>query len=126
MKKAYAFAKSVDVVIGKIEIRFLKDNVDIKERIRAQTLQRKIFVLTHYGNDNCACVKCGFDNIKALSLDHIDGRINGGDKLKGDSSYRWLIRNNFPLGYQTLCLNCQFIKREENNEFRNQYTGRKT
>jgi len=98
-----------------------------KERIREQTLERKRVVLTYYGNTICACVKCGFSNIKALSIDHINGREVGElkDKATGDSFYRKIIKNNFPLGYQTLCMNCQFIKREEEHEFRNQYTGRK-
>jgi hypothetical protein len=30
--------------------------------------------------------------------------------------YRWLIKNNYPEGYQTLCMNDQFIKKAENKE----------
>lgn len=45
-----------------------------------------------------------------LCIDHIDG---GGNKhraeIKGDF-YRWLIDNNFPPGFQTLCHNCNMAK----------------
>jgi hypothetical protein len=74
-------------------------------------------VLTHYGNGELACVKCGFDDIRALSIDHING---GGSKHRASINhtniYRWLAKNNYPEGYQTLCMRCQWIKRGENNE----------
>ena len=80
-------------------------------------------VLTFYGNDKCACVKCGFDDVRALSIDHING--NGAKQRQQESGlrgggirfYTWLIKNNYPKGYQTLCMNCQFIKRQTNNEY---------
>lgn len=76
-------------------------------------------ILTHYSNGKLACVKCGFDDIRALSIDHING---GGNKHRRGlprasfSLYRWLKTNNYPEGYQTLCMNCQWIKRQENGE----------
>ena len=78
-----------------------------------QLAELKIEVLTYYGNDKLACIKCGMDDIRALTIDHING---GGYKhrkilrLSGNMFYRWLKRNKYPLGYQTLCMNCQFIK----------------
>ena len=78
-------------------------------------------VLTHYGNGKAECTKCGFSDIRALTIDH----INGGGKRHtysigtpgGPSFYRWLKVQNFPVGYQTLCFNCQWVKRDENHEF---------
>ncbi len=95
--------------------------------IKLKALELKIIVLTHYGNGKCSCVKCGFTDIKALSIDHINGRVVVGHepkRMSGATIYHWLKKNNFPEGYQTLCLNCQFIKRQDNHEFRNQYTKR--
>lgn len=48
-----------------------------------------------------------------LIIDHIDG---GGTKHrkevgKGAAFYRWLEKNNYPLNFQVLCMNCQFGKR---------------
>ncbi len=80
----------------------------------------RIKVLTHYGNGKCACVKCGFDDIRALSIDHINGYGKKLDKTysnrSGTGLYYWLIRSCFPKGYQTLCMNCQWIKRVINKE----------
>ena len=36
--------------------------------------------------------------------------IKGG----GPGFYRWLVLNNFPEEFQTLCMNCQFGKKHNN------------
>ena len=46
-------------------------------------------------------------------MGHIYGRKHLSEEektLKGDKLYRWLIRKNFPSGYQILCMNCNFAK----------------
>ncbi len=48
-----------------------------------------------------------------LCLDHIRG---GGNKeltalgIKGNIFYRWLVKHNYPEGYQVLCANCNMRK----------------
>lgn len=93
-----------------------RDKVNKTTRRHKQKV--KLEVITYYGDGKCACVKCGFSDIRALSIDH----INGGGSLHREfihakSYYHWLRKNNYPSGYQTLCMNCQFIKREENKEY---------
>jgi len=91
-----------------------------RERAIGERARVKYDVLCHYSNDGSAiCVKCGFSDIRALSIDHIksNGREERGKMQSiGSSFYRWLRRNSYPEGYQTLCMNCQFIKRVENKE----------
>jgi hypothetical protein len=82
----------------------------------------KMRVLSHYGNGICACVRCGYNDIRALSIDHLNGggyqhKIRGGAGT-GTSIYNWLTKRGYPEGYQTLCMNCQFIKRVETEELR--------
>ena len=88
---------------------------------KSLNLREKMAALIYYGGGKMACVKCGFNDIRALSIDHIDGggkahtrSIHNG-KL-GGHFYHWLKCNDYPEGYQTLCMNCQWIKRSENNE----------
>jgi hypothetical protein len=69
-------------------------------------------VLLYYSNNDIKCACCGEREIQFLSIDHING---GGTKhIKevggGTGFYRWLIKNNFPAGYQVLCMNCNFAK----------------
>ncbi len=78
----------------------------------------KQMVLSHYSADlKCPC---GYSDIRALSLDHIEG---GGRKkliemgLKGGSQfYRWVRRERYPDGLQVLCLNCNCGKNSVRNE----------
>lgn len=97
-----------------------------KGREKYSKLQRetngrlKVIVLTHYGKGKLKCTHCGFSDIRALSIDHIAGKgFQHRQKSKtGSSFYRWLIHNGYPEGYQTLCMNCQWIKRVENKEYK--------
>ena len=80
----------------------------------------KIQVLEHYGNGKLACVKCGFLDIRALTIDHINGGGNAERKRlnrTGLRIYVWLKNQGFPSGYQTLCMNCQMIKKSQNGEY---------
>lgn len=85
-------------------------------RRKGQELKRE--VLTYYGNGKCACVRCRQQELACLSIDHIDGRKTycRGGSATGQTLYLWLKNNGYPEGYQTLCMNCQFIKREEVHE----------
>ena len=72
-------------------------------------------VFGHYGR---VC-SCGFHDMRALTIDHING---GGNKHRkeikrgGCHFYVWLKQQGFPQGFQVMCMNCQFIKRHTNRE----------
>lgn len=69
----------------------------------------KLTVLTHYGNNNLGCICCGESEPKFLTIDHIVqiGRKNKTERGRtGHNMYRYLIKNHFPEGFQTLCFNC--------------------
>jgi len=76
---------------------------------RCLTAAASAAVFAHYGH---ACACCG--STERLTIDHINGdgkrhreeiRANN-----GPSFHRWLIKNNFPSGFQTLCLLCNRSK----------------
>lgn len=71
-------------------------------------------VFEHYGKK---CVRCGEDDIRVLSIDHInnDGAQHR-KKLDGKPLYPWLIKNEFPEGFQVLCRNCNWLKYKEHRE----------
>jgi hypothetical protein len=76
----------------------------------------KVEVLSHYGGNKIGCVSCGESDLRCLSIDHVnDDGANHRLKITGYKNrpipYDWYIKNNFPQGYQTLCMNCQFVKR---------------
>lgn len=82
----------------------------IKQKVQREL---RVGVLTHYGKGRCACVGCGESRLACLTIDHIHGWGNQHRKKSkryGYSFYAWLRRNNYPKDYQTLCMNCQFVK----------------
>jgi hypothetical protein len=87
-----------------------------KGRIKEATPD--VAVLSHYGNGKCACVKCGFDDIRALSIDHING--GGYQEMKNLSAkqrYKLVLQTKKEKNkYQLLCANCNWIKRFEDKE----------
>lgn len=71
----------------------------------------KLKVFEHYGM-KCSC--CGESIYEFLTVDHINN--DGAEHRKvigtgGTSMYYWLVHNNFPEGFQTLCWNCNCGKR---------------
>lgn len=109
--------------IAKATNRYDLKRISINDSVTRYRRRLKIEVLTYYGNGRCACVRCGFNDVRALSIDHITG---GGNHHRrkieikaGSDMYVWLKKNNYPDGFQTLCMNCQFIKKDESHEYHN-------
>jgi len=80
-----------------------------KERKHKWVLKIKTQVMSYYGG-KCSC--CGEDQLEFLTIDHVNKPgnihrkeigISGGGGLR---FYRWLQKNNYPLGYRVLCFNC--------------------
>lgn len=87
-----------------------------KEYNSRRNYELKMDVYKHYSPE-LKCPKCGFDDIRALSIDH----VNGGGRNKTAYKrwlYKWIIDHNYPAEFQILCMNCQWIKRVERNELR--------
>ena len=85
----------------------------ILTRQRQEGLLVKKEVLAYYGNGICACTKCGYLDVRALTLDHVNN--DGAEQRKlgqrtGIALYYNLRKKGYPRGYQTLCMNCQIIK----------------
>jgi len=74
--------------------------------------KRKSEVLVFYSKGKLCCKCCKFNNILALSIDHISGRekSNHSRNLSSDKLYQVLKKQEFPSGYQVLCQNCNLAK----------------
>lgn len=88
---------------------------EIRAYAKRWNTELKLRVFQHYG---MVCSRCGFSDMRTLSIDHLNGGGTQHRKKVGEgaSFYVWLEKAGYPEGYQTLCMNCQFIKREENDE----------
>lgn len=77
----------------------------IKEKAKKYREKNKEKVFNYYGK---VCNWCGESDKKVLIMDHIN---NDGVEHRKEIGFRkdiygWLIKNNFPEGFQTLCWNC--------------------
>jgi hypothetical protein len=72
---------------------------------QVERLRRAVF--DHYGNE---CARCGINDQDVLTIDHIDqdgAEHRTKENIKsGTGFYRWLRKNNYPVGFRTLCYNC--------------------
>ena len=69
-------------------------------------------VFIHYSNGVIQCACCGELEIGFLTIDHINGRKQHNHKktMLGVVLYQWIITNNYPDGFQVLCMNCNWAK----------------
>jgi len=68
----------------------------------------RVKCLTHYSDGMLACVCCGESNYEFLTIDHINGGGKEHKRKLGGGFYPWLIKNNYPSGFRTLCMSCNF------------------
>lgn len=94
-----------------------KDYQKIKSREYLRRLRNSVIEVL-----GGSCVKCGFNDKRALQIDHIDG---GGSVERKSRSFTGNFHKNVIKSclskenkYQLLCANCNWIKRFEMNEHR--------
>ena len=62
-------------------------------------LETRIEVLTYYGGGKLTCVRCGFGDFRALTLDHIAGGGKEEERRRGGTNIApWLKRRGYPEG----------------------------
>ena len=81
-------------------------------RLKECYFARRFQILGYYTNNTFRCAHCGISHIPFLTIDHILGRkIQGHSRDMGtEALHRFLIKNQFPPGFQILCNNCNMIK----------------
>lgn len=87
-----------------------------RSRLKYQKLREDVF--RYYGNICACCAETEFD---FLTIDHITITRAEHKKMTGGNAggiylYYWLKKNNYPPGFQTLCMNCNFSKYKNGGE----------
>ena len=98
-----------------------RENTNEKNKIKRLKILKKYS--KNLSNSNIPCCRCcGLNNYTDfLAIDHITGRkdmdsdpeliqLGYSSKLKGKKLHNWLIKHNFPKGFQILCHNCNLAK----------------
>ena len=86
------------------------DSKDYQRRNREWAHKWRMLALKMLGG---VCVHCGYNDWRALEIDHIEG--NGAQERKEIRSHKLhkLIANGLTKGYQILCANCNQIKKRQ-------------
>lgn len=81
---------------------------------KVESRNLKLQTLNHYSSGTNSCALCGFNNVDALAIDHINGKGNEErrkvNKNGGIAFYRYLRQNDYPTGYRVLCWNCNHLE----------------
>jgi len=112
------YAKNREAIRERDRLRYHENLGEYRENGRRHQLkrrqQRRVLVLTHYSGPTPECACCGERTDIFLTIDHVneDGaehrrRIGA---RSGSDIYSWLIKNDYPDGFQVLCFNCNWAK----------------
>lgn len=93
------------------EVAAIRAAESAKTKLNQDRCREQVFAA--YGGWECTC--CGETEKLFLSIDHIENngaaeRRAGLYRGSGSAFYAWLRKQNFPPGYQVLCMNCQVGK----------------
>lgn len=77
--------------------------------MQVYNLERRKLVIGHYSGGTMKCLCCGESIILLLTIDHEND--NGSEQRQegigsGQDLVNWIIKNNFPLGFQVMCFSC--------------------
>jgi hypothetical protein len=111
------YLKNKDRIAERFKKNYLDPNFrdkKLNERIRyMEKWRRKAFEVL-----GKKCCKCGFEDVRALQFDHINGDGYLDNHKRNITHYKKIVisvKNNEGR-YQVLCCNCNWIKRVENKE----------
>jgi len=116
--RAYYLANKESII--KKSCDWAREN-PVEHNIRCNKIKKKLKLETfaEYCDDAVRCRNCGEDDIDILTIDHVND--NGAEHRReiglagrgGYPFYQWLKNNSYPDGFQVLCYNCNFRKRNK-------------
>jgi len=98
--------------VRKIARDYYQNNkIQFRQQVKEIKKKNRIDVIFHYSNGRMECKCCGEKLLDFLTVDHINGGGNTHRKIIGNGSISmWIKRNNYPKGFQILCMNCNHAK----------------
>jgi len=89
---------------------YKRNKLVINARNRQRDRDLRLKVIGYYSNGLMCCGCCGEKMLEFLTIDHINGQGHQHRKNINNKLYNWLKAENFPTGYQVLCMNCNLAK----------------
>ena len=103
-----------DVEKSRAKARENQNTPERRKYLSEHRLKVRVEVLKHYSGGDIHCACCGEKEVKFMTIDHTNN--NGAEHRKevkkygGTPFYFWLRYNDFPIGFQVLCYNCNIAK----------------
>jgi hypothetical protein len=114
IKSAVEYGKSHIVDKKDYLKQYYKANCDhLKEVSKIDRDNRRMEVIYWYSIGEMKCECCGNNILEFLCIDHIDdnGHVHRNDMgMSSNTLNCWIVKNNFPFGFQILCNNCNYLK----------------
>ena len=101
--------------VPNLEVLLCKEHYNEAQALRGRNRRRKSrqMAIDFLGGK---CNVCGWSDVRALQIDHVNGGGSKEHKLLGEVKvYRRVLA--YPNEYQLLCANHNSLKRYENSEF---------
>lgn len=92
------------------------------QHVRALTVNHKYTehrekIIAHYSGGSNQCASCCLADKRVLQIDHINNNGAQHRKEMGQlNSVWWIVKNNYPEGFQILCANCNYLKEVERRD----------
>lgn len=106
------YRENRDQIIARVNEWVAQNPEKRKRNALAHYYRMQDAAIKAYGGYRCAC--CGETQPMFICLDHVnnDGRAHRKEigTLGGAKLYKWLRDNNYPSGFQVLCMNCNHGK----------------
>lgn len=88
-----------------------RSSVDVRDMYADENEKLKTAVVNVLTNGEGTCRHCGQGDIDMLCVDHVEDDGKQHRQVIGRTGlYRWLMRNDYPAGFQVLCYNCNMKK----------------
>mgnify|MGYP001561252533 CR=1 FL=1 len=113
------YQRNRERLINQVQTRYFSKTGEIlTKKYQSQTAEAQKLLSEIHAKLGGKCKHCGFSDIRALQIDHKNGR--GGKERRNHTNlvgYRRFVLENIEK-YQLLCANCNWIKRVEEKEYR--------
>lgn len=90
------------------------NNDKVNEQGREYKQRCRFEALDYYSRGKLCCNCCGEKTYPFLVIDHVNNDGAEHRREIGSQIYQWLKKNNYPEGFQVLCVNCNHGKRVNN------------
>lgn len=105
------FPEDYRVLCFNCNMGYMKFVPNPKDKRSIVNRENRRISIGHYSNQTFKCACCGCAKYDSLTFDHIN---NDGAEHRRNTVIRyigtWLVKNNFPSGFQILCYNCNMGK----------------